>query len=35
MESFGELIAVDERRTLEFYVIGLQDVAERRLDLQD
>jgi len=35
MESFGELLAVDERRTLEFFVMGLQDVAERRLDRQE
>ena len=35
MESFGELLAVDERRTLEFFVTGLQDVSERKLDRQE
>jgi hypothetical protein len=35
MESFGELFAVDERRTLEFFVTGLQDVSESRVDRQE
>ena len=35
MESFGELLAVDERRTLEFFVTGLQDVSDRKLDRQE
>ena len=35
MESFGELLAVDERRTLEFFVMGLQDVSERKVDRQE
>jgi hypothetical protein len=32
MESFGELFAVDGRRTLEFFVTGLQDVSDPRVD---
>lgn len=35
MESFGELLAVDERRTLEFFVTGLQDVSESKVDRQE
>jgi len=35
MESFGELLAVDERRALEFFVTGLQDVSHSRVDRQE
>lgn len=35
MESFGELLAVDERRTLEFFVMALQDVSNPRVDRQE
>jgi hypothetical protein len=35
MESFGELLAVDERRTLEFFVMGLQDVSDPRVNRQE
>lgn len=35
MESFGELLAVDERRALEFFVTGLQDVSEPKVDRQE
>ena len=35
MESFGELLAFDERRTLEFFFMGLQDVSERKVDRQE
>jgi hypothetical protein len=35
MDSFGELLAVDERRALEFFVMGLQDVSETKLDRQE
>ena len=35
MESFGELLSMDERRTLEFFVTGLQDVSDPRVDRQE
>jgi hypothetical protein len=35
MESFGELLAVDERRALEFFVTGLQDVSDPKVDRQE
>jgi hypothetical protein len=35
MESLGELLAVDERRALEFFVTGLQDVSESKVDRQE
>jgi hypothetical protein len=35
MESIGELLAVDERRTLEFFVTALQDVSNPRVDRQE
>ena len=35
MESLGELLAVDERRALEFFVMGLQDVSESKVDRQE
>jgi hypothetical protein len=35
MESFGELLAVDERRALEFFAMGLQDVSEAKVDRQE
>jgi hypothetical protein len=35
MESFGELLAVDERRALEFFVAGLQDVSDPRVNRQE
>jgi hypothetical protein len=35
MESLGELLAVDERRALEFFATGLQDVSESKVDRQE
>ena len=35
MESIGELLAVDERRALEFFATGLQDVSESKVDRQE
>ena len=35
MESIGELLAVDERRALEFFVTALQDVSEPKVDRQE
>jgi len=35
MESFGELLAVDERRALEFFVTGLQDVSDPGVNRQE
>ena len=35
MESIGELLAVDERRALEFFVTGLQDVSDPKVDRQE
>lgn len=34
MGPLRELLAVDHRRTLEFFVMGLKDVAEREVDPQ-
>lgn len=34
MGPLRELLAVDHRRTLEFFVMGLKDVAERDVDQQ-
>ena len=35
MESFGELLSVDERRALEFFVTGLQDVSDPKVDRRE
>jgi hypothetical protein len=35
MEPFGELLAVDERRAFEFFVTGLQDVSDPKVDRQE
>ena len=35
MEPLRELLAVDERRTLEFFVTGLQDVCDGGVDRQE
>jgi hypothetical protein len=35
MEPLRELLAVDERRTLEFFVTGLQDVSDAGVDRQE
>ena len=35
MGPLGELLAVDERRTLEFFVTGLQDVCAGGVDRQE
>ncbi len=35
MKGLGDLLLVDERRTLEFFVLGLKDVSEARLDTQE
>jgi len=35
MEPLGELLAVDERRALEFFVTGLQDVSDPKVDRQE
>lgn len=35
MESLGELLAVDDRRALEFFMTGLQDVSESKVDRQE
>ena len=35
MGPLRELLAVDERRTLEFFVTGLQDVCDRGVDRQE
>jgi hypothetical protein len=35
MESLGELLVVDERRALEFFVTGLQDVSDPKVDRQE
>jgi len=35
MESIGELLVVDERRALEFFVTGLQDVSDPKVDRQE
>ncbi len=35
MGTLGELIAVDHRQTLEFFVAGLQDVSEPGVDGQE
>ena len=35
MEPLRELMAVDERRTLEFFVTGLQDVCDGGVDRQE
>jgi hypothetical protein len=35
MEQLGELLAVDERRAFEFFVTGLQDVSDPRVDRQE
>lgn len=35
MDSFGELLAVDERRALEFFATGLQDVSNSRVDRRE
>src|SRR5687768_7496776 len=35
MEPIGELLAVDERRALEFFAMGLQDVSESKVDRQE
>jgi hypothetical protein len=35
MESIGELLAVDDRRALEFFVMGLQDVSDPKVDRQE
>ena len=35
MEPLRELLGVDERRTLEFFVTGLQDVCEGGVDRQE
>ena len=35
MEPLRELLGVDERRTLEFFVTGLQDVCDGGVDRQE
>jgi hypothetical protein len=35
MEPLRELLAVDERRTLEFFVTGLQDVSDADVDRRE
>ena len=35
MGPLRELLAVDSRKTLEFFVLGLQDVAEAPVDRQE
>jgi hypothetical protein len=35
MGSFRELLAVDERKTLEFFFLGLKDVSEADVDRQE
>ena len=35
MNPLQELLAVDERRALEFFVLGLQDVSEANVDRQE
>jgi hypothetical protein len=35
MESFGELLAVDAQRALEFFLVGLQDVSDGSVDRQE
>ena len=35
MESFGELLAVDGQRALEFFLSGLQDVSDQSVDRQE
>jgi hypothetical protein len=35
MESLRELLAVDERRALEFFVVSLKDVSEPGIDRQE
>jgi hypothetical protein len=35
MESLRELLAVDQRRALEFFVVCLKDVSEREVDRQE
>ena len=35
MEPFQELLAVDNRRALEFFVTGLQDVSDPSVDRQE
>jgi hypothetical protein len=35
MEPLQELLAVDERRTLEFFVLGLSDICEHEVDRQE
>src|SRR5215213_4638057 len=32
MEPFGELLAVDSDRALEFFLVGLQDVSDSSVD---
>lgn len=35
MGPLGELLAVDERKTLEFFFLGLKDVSEEDVDRQE
>lgn len=35
MEPLGELLAVDQQRALEFFVVGLKDVSETAVDRQE
>jgi hypothetical protein len=35
MEPFGELLAVDSQRALEFFLIGLTDVSDSSVDRQE
>jgi hypothetical protein len=35
MTPFQELLAVDQRRALEFFLVGLQDVSEPTVDRQE
>jgi hypothetical protein len=35
MDPLAELLAVDQQRTLEFFVVGLKDVSETAVDAQE
>jgi hypothetical protein len=35
MDSLREVLAIDHRQTLEFFVVGLQDVSEPTVDRQE
>jgi len=35
MEPLGELLGIDERRALEFFVLGLKDVSETAVDTEE